>query len=281
MPSRRSETTVVSDTGAKAVTNAPAETEGETGGIVSRTLRALEYLSIEPYDETALASALGVHRRTAQRLLAQLVADGWVKRTADDEYTITFKIAGLAGRVLERTDVSRIAGDFVVRLRRKTGESAHLSVAGEETAVHLINDLAEGVIVRSRFGEFLDYHATAVGKVLLAYDIELCERILRGPLERHTEYTLVDAADLRAEFARVRQNGFAVDDRQDMLYMRCIAAPVFDHRGVNIAALGISAPAMRLTEERLDAAVGDVVETAAQLSEALGYIVPRHARGTA
>lgn len=258
------------------------DSPAETGGTVSRTMRALEYLAVEPQDEATLAKGLGVHRRTVQRLLAQLMADGWVKQTsAGDEYMVTFKIAGLAGHVLERADVSRVAGDYVVQLRRKTGESAHLSVPGEDTAVHLINDLAEGVIVRSRFGELVSYHATAVGKVLLAHNIELCERIFRRPLERRTEYTLVDLADLRAELARVRQHGYAIDDRQNMLYMRCVAAPVFDHRGVNIAALGISATAMRFTDDRLNAALGDVTETAAQLSEALGFMPPRISRGIA
>lgn len=274
MPSRRA--------GSSENDDSPTDAGSETRGVVSRTLRALEYLAAEPQDEASLAKSLGVHTRTVQRLLAQMMADGWVKRTsAGDEYMVTFKIAGLAGQVLERTDVSRVAGDFVVQLRRKTGESAHLSVPGEDTAVHLINDLAEGVIVRSRFGELVSYHASAVGKVLLAYDVELCERVLRRPLDRHTEYTLVDAADLRAELSRVRQCGYAIDNRQDMLYMRCVAAPVFDHRGVNIAALGISAPAMRFTDERLDAALGDVTETAAQLSQTLGYVSPRINRGTA
>jgi IclR family transcriptional regulator, KDG regulon repressor len=256
------------------------ETSAENAGLVARTLSAIELLAFKPQDEAELASQLGVHRRTAQRLIAQMVTDGWATRMpSGDRYTATLKLAVLAGYVMERTDVARMADRFVVELRRKTGESAHLCVPGEHGAIHIVNDLAEGaVIVRDRLGEIAPYHSTAVGKVLLAYDVSLSETVLGKALERFTENTIVDTVGLRSELARVRKHGYAVDEREHTLDLRCIAAPVRDHRGVVIAALGISAPSMRFSDEQLAAALGDTTQTAEELSEALGFDVVRRRR---
>jgi 2-dehydro-3-deoxyglucarate aldolase/4-hydroxy-2-oxoheptanedioate aldolase len=242
-------------------------------GSVTRSLHALELLAVAAHDEAELAERLGVHRRTVRRLLSQLIAEGWV--TADPSgvrYVATVKPAVLAGKVLEQADLARAAYPAARALREQTCESAHLSVPGEAGVIHLINDIAEGaLIVRPRFGEVVPYHATAVGKVLLAYDPDAERRLSSLALDRYTANTLTKPSDLLIEFARIRQRGYGVDNREHSLEVICVAAPVFDHQSVAIAALGISAPSMRFGEGQIEDAARIVVEAAVGLSAMLGH----------
>ena len=244
---------------------------------VARTLRALELLAERPRSRSELAAELGVHPRTVRRLINRLVAEGYVAGSGPEgrEYEVTLKIVALAGRVLEKTDVVRIAFPYVTRLRNLTGEAAHLSVPGETAVMHLVQETTESVVmVKPRLGEQVPYHSTAVGKALLTFLPERWEHLRAGPLERFTEHTIVDAADLLVELATVRQRGYAVDNLENSVDLRGVAAPVFDHSGAAIGALGISAPSSRLLPEQLPELGQTVADVAGALSAALGFAGP-------
>ena len=240
---------------------------------VARTLRALELLSERPFSETDLAHELKVHPRTARRLLARLVTEGYVAQARlGTGYTATLKVVTLAGRVIERTDLVRTAFPYVVALRNRTGEASHLSVPGEEKVIHLIQETGESVVmVKPRLGEQVPYHCTAVGKALLAYLPEHCERLLGHRLQQFTKYTIVDPAALRSELRKTRERGYAFDDREYSLELRCVAAPVFAASGELVAAIGVSAPASRLPTRQSSNTGKVVLETSNELSEALGF----------
>ncbi len=241
---------------------------------VLRTLHTLEALAVRPHGATELAEQLEAHPRTIRRLLAKLTEEGYAEPTRTrGEYTATLKLVALAGHIIERTDIVRVAFPFVARLRNETGEASHFSMPGEDGVLHLVQETGESVVmVKPRLGEQVPYHCTASGKALLAYLPERLERVLSGgPLERYTDHTLVDPADLLLELSRVRELRYAVDDLEQSLDLRCVAAPVFDHTGSVVACVGISAPALRLALEQLPDLASHVVEIAAALSRTFGF----------
>jgi DNA-binding IclR family transcriptional regulator len=245
---------------------------------VARTLRALELLTQRPRSASDVAQALGVHRRTANRLLESLVAEGYVVRPPGGavEFEATMKIVGLAGRFVDRNDLVQIAFPYVTRLRNLAGEAAHLSVPTDEGVMHLLQETGENVVmVKPRVGELVAYHSTAVGKALLAHSPAIAEKTLSRPLEAFTEHTITDPAELLVELSRIRSRAYAVDELENTLDLRCVAAPVFDHNAEVVAALGISAPALRLQASQVPGAGAAVVEFAASLSEALGFAYRR------
>jgi DNA-binding IclR family transcriptional regulator len=247
---------------------------------VTRTLRALELLARGSWLESELARDLGLHPRTAKRLLGALSANGYVEAERDGRrtrYTATLAVVRLAGAVLDRTDLVKLAFPYVVRLRNEIGEAAHLGVPVQNGVMHLLQETSENVVmVKPRLGERARYHSTAVGKAVLAYAGELVNQVLDAPLEPRTEHTIVQPDELLLELARIRAQGFAVDDCEDSLDLRCVAAPVLDHSGHLVGAIGISAPAYRLDASELDRLGLVVARTAAALSEALGGLP--HAR---
>lgn len=116
-------------------------------------------------------------------------------------------------------------------------------------------------------------HCTAVGKSMLAHvsdrirDVVLAEY----PRRAYTRRTLVTRAAVMAELARVRARGYAVDDEEIEVGLRCIGAPVRNHSGLVIAAVSIAGPAFRLSRTRVPALARVVMAGAARLSADLGY----------
>jgi DNA-binding IclR family transcriptional regulator len=252
---------------------------GESAHVV-RTLRVLEALAARTCTASELATELDAHPRTIRRLLGRLVAEGYAIAVPDGrgEYMATLKLVALAGHVLERTDLVRVAFPYVARLRNASGEASQFSVPGEDGVLHLAQETGASVVmVKPRLGEQVPYHCTASGKALLAHLPDRLERVLRGGLEAYTERTLTDPVDLLLELTRVRSDGFAVDDRELSDDLRCVAAPVRDHTGAVIACIGISAPALRLTPEGVPDIAGHVMEAAGALSETLGFDARRSA----
>ncbi len=245
---------------------------GEARHVV-RTLRALELLTARSLSAPELAAELDVHVRTARRLLQRLADEGYVAGEARGRrYSATMKVVGLAGRVLDRTDLVRVAFPFVTRLRNQAREAAHLSVPTETAVMHLIQETGESIVmVKPRLGEQVPYHATAVGKALLAYLPEQWDRLRDRPLESFTERTIVDPADLLVELVVIRERGCAFDDQENSLDLRCVAAPVFDFSAKVVGSLGISAPVSRLMPEDFSRVGVVVIEVAGALSQALGF----------
>jgi DNA-binding IclR family transcriptional regulator len=112
---------------------------------VSRTLRAMELLAIQPHSAPELAAGLGVHVRTARRLLRRLDYDGYVEPTGDRwrRYRPTMRIVALAGQCVERAELPRTAIPHITRLRDQVHEDCHLCVPSYLFALCLVHALRE------------------------------------------------------------------------------------------------------------------------------------------
>ena len=125
----------------------------------------------------------------------------------------------------------------------------------------------------SKVGLRLPMFSTAVGKAMLA-DMpaeEVREIWGKSDVRRFTEHTIIDLDGLRKELEQIRQRGFAMDNEENELGVRCIAASVFDFRGRPKYAFSISAPVNRMTDEKIRELSGQVTEIRHNLSVRLGY----------
>ena len=126
----------------------------------------------------------------------------------------------------------------------------------------------------SRIGMRNYAHSCAVGKVLLAFlpDSEVEGIIAQKGLPRLTKHTIVRPRELKQHLAHVRTQGYAVDDEENEEGIRCVAAPVRNDRGEVVAAISISGPSVRLTEERVHGKLKKQgMKSALEISEKLGY----------
>jgi DNA-binding IclR family transcriptional regulator len=117
-------------------------------------------------------------------------------------------------------------------------------------------------------------HATSSGKLLLSLlpkgqrERLLSQLRLRG----YTENTIVEPDKLRAELASIRARGYAIDDEEIEIGLRCVAAPIRDHSGRVVAAISVAAPVQRMSKKQVQAAIPPVLAAAENISRRLGFI---------
>ena len=250
-------------------TGKPAERRLEA---VERALRVLDAFLDQPGEvgTNELSRRTGINASTVSRLLATLVAGGYVEHLPESgRYRLGPHLIRLAKHMMSSHDLRTLARPHLTALEGATGETATLSVAGGRDAV-TVDFVASHQTVASvaRVGRPSVAHATATGKVMLAY---AAGSTAATPLESFTDRTLTDARALKREIDDVRSNGWAQAVKEREVDLNAIAAPVFGADGTLVAILGVQGPAGRFGRKKREAALTHLLENARALSVALGY----------
>jgi DNA-binding IclR family transcriptional regulator len=223
---------------------------------------------------TDIVDATGLAKATTHRILATLVERRFVTLDTDGGYVPGPKILSLAGRALERVDVSAIVRPFVEALVAKVHCTVHVGMANGDEMLYLVRtDSDKPYRMPSRVGHSIPMHSSGIGKAILASfsDDELERFVARAGLPGRTEHTLTTIEQLRAELADVRRTGYALDREENVPGVVCVAAPVRDHTGSVRYGISISTITLEHSLEQIEAMSGDAVATADAISEALGY----------
>lgn len=226
-------------------------------------MQALELLSFQPLSAPQVAAALDVHPRTARRLLARLLEDGYVSRTDDGRrlYFPTLRLVSLAGQIAARNRLVTLAPPVMTALAERTGTSVQLSIPSYGSVLVLLDADSS-----ARGSQLVPAHCTAGGKALLAWRHAWRDSVLRSPLRSFTRRTVTDPAALRAETEVIRRQGYATERGEFRLRRQAAAAPVFLPDGDPMATLSATT-----TDEGREPAelVRPVVEHAAALTRRL------------
>ncbi|MGD9697369.1 MAG: IclR family transcriptional regulator [Thermoleophilia bacterium] len=223
---------------------------------------------------TELAERLGLHKSTVHRFMVNLDAAGLVERNPrTGRYRLGLRIFELGGLVMQQMNLWDEALPFLEGLVRDTGETGHLAVLDGGEAIYIERVEARRALrVPSAIGRGYPAHATNLGKVLLA-DLprhRLEEIVAERGLAAFTPNTITDIERLDADLEEIRGRGYAVDNEEYDEGLRCIGAPVRDHSGRVVAALGIGGPVTRITPGRVSELGELVMAAAGGLSRRLG-----------
>jgi DNA-binding IclR family transcriptional regulator len=247
---------------------------------IERAVAILNALSADDPElgVTELAERLGLHKSTVHRFMVNLDAAGLVERNPrSGRYRLGLRIFELGAQVMQRMNLWDEALPFLEGLVRDTGETGHLAVLDGGEAIYIERVEARRALrVPSAVGRGYPAHATNLGKVLLAdLSQERVEAIIaeRG-LAAYTPKTITDPDELGRDLERIRRRGYAVDNEEYDDGLRCIGAPVRDHSGRTVAALGIGGPVTRITPERVEELAELVMAAARDLSRRLGAHQP-------
>jgi DNA-binding IclR family transcriptional regulator len=246
-----------------------SETPRRAVGSVARATQLLDVLasSETPLGVNELARRIGVNASTASRLLATLQDAGLVMRTdGGGPFRLGLKLVTLSDRVLAGLDVRTLARPLLERLVAETGETATLSVPGDADAITVDFVPSPSSVV----GRPSVSHATAAGKVMLAYAGAAGGRSLPDSLPAFTPRTITNPAALAAELDAVRARGWAEAVGEREADLAALAAPAFGRHGELAAILGVQGPAARLPASARRALRGPLLAAAADLSAALG-----------
>ncbi len=249
----------------------------ETPAIQSldRGLAILEAVaeSSAPVPLKRLTDLIGIDRSSVFRLANTLRQRRFLANPDGSNHYILGPTAWRLSRKFGRSMLSTFSHEHLKSLTLKTGETSHLAVREGSQALFIDHHVTTGqvVSVSGQTGEFVPLHCTAHGKALLA-DLMLAD--LKGilgdaPLRPYSKRTIVSIARLAKECARIRAEGFAMDDGEYIEEVRCVAVPVRDQDGTIVASVGISAPLTRFPKTRGAKLAADVVATAKAISSSL------------
>jgi DNA-binding IclR family transcriptional regulator len=221
-----------------------------------------------------LRIATGYPTSTVQRLVANLVAEGFLDRDGD-RYRIGAMLAYWAAPASRGIDRLRAVTPALASLREFTGETACFFV--REGAHRVCVAMAEtGHAIRREMhvGKVVPLQTGSAGRVLMAWDDQALRDVLAGPLEKFTDLTVVDPAALRADVDAVRRAGWSYTegDRDDGA--AGLSAPVFDGQAQLVGAMTISGPASRVTRALADTWAEDLVRSAETATRLLGGRLP-------
>ncbi len=249
---------------------------------VSNALQLLEVFQGE--DElgvTELSRRLSLHKNNVFRLLATLEEKGYIDQSPNsDRYRLGVRCLELGQSFSQGRDLLRRARPILEGLSIETQETSHLAVLQEFEVVHLDGVASRQMVLSGlRTGLRLPAHCTALGKVLLGCgDDELRQAFDRavvssGRLASRTEATITDRDKLFEHLNGVRVQGFGLDVEECEAGLHCAAAPVHDANGRIVAALSVSAPSLRVDQEKLVGGLAPAaVRFADRLSEQLGGV---------
>jgi IclR family acetate operon transcriptional repressor len=241
---------------------------------VERAIGVLDALADGELGTNEIARRTGLTASTASRQLATLAAGGLVEHVAETgRYRLGLRLVELADAALGRLDVRGLARPLLQELVDATGETATLSLPGDDEAI-TVDFVQSPQSVRSvaQLGRPSVGHATAAGKVVLAFGDDPGEQARQAsPLRAYTSRTIVDAGTLARELEIARGRGWtlAAGEREEDL--NAIAAPVRGAAGELAAVLGLQGPATRFAAEQMEAAVPALLGRALLLSRALGW----------
>lgn len=241
--------------------------------VIERMMALLDALASypDPVSLKELATATGLHPSTAHRILNDMVAKRFVDRSEPGTYRLGMRLLELGNVVKSRLNVREAALPYMQTLHRKTQQAVNLSVRQGDEIVYIDRAFSErsGMQVVRAIGGRAPLHLTSIGKLFLSVDDTKLVRAYatRTGLAGNNKNSITDLAKLERELSLVRARGYARDNEELELGVRCMAAGIRDDAGRLIAGLSISAPADRLSDDWLD----DLITTTTDISSILGY----------
>jgi len=241
---------------------------------LERGLLVLEHLAQSRRGVTLsqLTSKLQLPRSTGHALLLTYQRCGYVQRDRETgRYRLGSRLHTLANMALAGHSLRSHCSSYLHRLMQEAHATVHLAVM-ENGEVILIDRIEPNGNARlaTWVGKRMALHCTAVGKAIIAHLLPgvLDELIQRQGLMRYNENTISSVRKLRAACEQIRQLGYAVDDEEEEIGVRCVGAPVYNDKGEVVAAISISGAKAQIDDIPAKAEV--VKRTAALVSQHIG-----------
>jgi DNA-binding IclR family transcriptional regulator len=236
---------------------------------IERCLRVIDALSDHPkgLKLTEISSLLDVPPSSVHHMVSTLLPHDYISQHPDTKkYSLGFRFLEISRRILDNLDIRQIAHPHLEVLRRDCQESVHLAMLRGDKVVYIDKlDTPSGLSLATYVGFATDPHAAAGGKVLLA---SLKEDAVKGifknrSLKGYGKNTITRLPDLMAELARIREQGYAIDDEEYYEGVRCVAAPIRSG-GQLVASISVTGSVFTITQQRIEDELAERVVKAAE-----------------
>jgi DNA-binding IclR family transcriptional regulator len=246
---------------------------------LERALTILNKLSEYPdgIQITRLSEQVRLTKSTIHRLLATLSSMNYVVKDEEtDKYKLGLQVLFLSRNLLNNSDIVTVSKPFLEKLSQEVNETVHLCIEDRGEVVYIDKiESTQTIRMYSRVGSRAPMYCTGVGKILLSDknpDVfeEIVSKINFIP---KTPSSITSKEQFIEEIEKVKSQGYALDNAENEIVLRCIAAPIFDHKGKIIASFSISGPSNRVTLELInDSLIEKMKQYSIAISRNLGYM---------
>lgn len=241
---------------------------------IDRALNVLLCLSQHPDGRTLkhLSEDLKLPMSSTHDLLQAMVEIDAIRATGSRTYALGKKAITLSLTIVDSLSLRNIARQYLATLSGEIGENVYLGVRTGDTVYYVDRfEASQALSVVMQLGSERPLHASSVGKLIAAYNPDLEQKVLSAStLYPYTQFTKTNRAELRAEYASIRQRGFSMSDGESVEGIVGLSAPIWDHTGTTIAAVHVSAPRGRLAEDRRPFIIDQLRQAGIAISVQLG-----------
>jgi DNA-binding IclR family transcriptional regulator len=222
---------------------------------------------------TEIAKKTGINKSSVHRLLSTLEKEDFVEKDrVTHRYRLGLALLQLSGVVLSHLEIHREAKNELEELAQKTGETVHLAIIENDELIYLhIVESKDPIGLTSSIGKSHPAHCTGCGKIILAYQPQLAEKVIRRGLDKYGPNSITDPDHFRLVLKKIRQHGFTISIDEIFEGIVSIGAPVRDFTGEVVAGISIVGPKHRFNQEKLSECIRLVVKAGLTISSHLGY----------
>jgi DNA-binding IclR family transcriptional regulator len=223
---------------------------------------------------TEISEMLGLHKSTTFGLICTLENRGFLSQNKEiGKYKLGLRFMEIGNAIHENLDLRQIVKPYLKELSEKFQETVHFAIEENNKVVYIDKiESPRALVIKSSIGKRNPMHCTGVGKCLLAFmNDERRQEVFEEELEKFTENTITDKEKLEEEIIKIRKNGYSIDNEEIEIGLKCIAAPVLNHKNELIGGISISAPSTRMTDERIKELMIPLKNATLNISKDLGY----------
>lgn len=222
-----------------------------------------------------LSKELNLNKTTVHRILNSLICMDYARQDPESlKYSLTFKFCGISTQILAKNNMISLARPYIKELAEQTGETVHLVEIDGKQAVYIDKVEASQGSVRliSMVGKSIPLYCSGVGKAMLAgmSDAEIKEIWDSSNIRSLTEYTITDYPRFLDVIRQIRQKGYALDNEENELGVRCIAVSLKNYKGKPTYAISVSAPRDRMSDERIEEIRSMILRTKENIQREMG-----------
>jgi DNA-binding IclR family transcriptional regulator len=222
-----------------------------------------------------ISSRVRLPKSTTLRLLTVLEMRGYIERSPETErYRLGVRAFEVGSIYVQNMALETEVRPFLEQLSKECNQTANLAILHRGEVVHLaVVPPPRPIRFYAVVGQRERAHLTALGKVLLAYqlsDEDLTRFVAEYGLPRRTPNTITDLQQLRDHLQQVREQGYALDNEESFIGLKCVAAPVYNEMRQVVAAVSISGPAYEFSHDILKQYISSVKRAASDISKCLG-----------
>lgn len=223
---------------------------------------------------TEISEELDINKSTLHGLISTLKHHGFVDQDGKTQkYRLGLYLIELGDIASKSLDIISITSPVIEKVSNQLQETVHIAKLDDFDIVYVDKkESNQSMRIYTSIGSRNPAYCTGVGKTMLAYlDDEVINKMLPDKMESFTPNTIVDKQKFVNELKNIREKGYAYDNEEYSIGLKCVAAPIFNHEGKAIYGISVSGPAVRMTEEKIQESIKFIKEAALEISNKIGY----------